>query len=284
MEEVPGRALSAASYRLDLSTNQIHILDQRLADQPLYLSYRYEERISRFAKTLAEIATEIEALRTPAGDQLLSATVADGYESKLASGLSVTPETLLEELHEDASGEEVSGFPIRWSDVTLLPVWDDEFQEEERSWTGTLWNTRISSYAVGLQKLAKATWGSLVADESVWGSRTFPIAGGQYLDSIYDVYLSFWEDPTDGAVYDAWQKRGMGGVAFKTGAQLARRGVLETDLASGVGGRSDLKVTVGSDDHELFTEDEPEPTVSLSSDPVEVPEGATPATGGVELP
>jgi len=263
-------------FRLDHVNNVIYTFDPAMADQRVLLSYRYEERVDRLEQTVQQVADALDAITTPAGYTVVSTTVASGYGSESAEGLSPLPQTVLANRHLDASGTEVTGsLPVRWSDLALHQIWDPEYQNKYRSWTGSLHNTRFSSYAHALRRLARSTWGSLVADDSVWGSKDFPIEGGQHLDTTYDAALGYWVDHVTGAVYDRWQN---------TVAGLDYAGILVSDLRSGVGGIEDLNVSIGKSGPIVGTVGEASHTVSKESSDQTVPIGSSPVEGGVELP
>jgi hypothetical protein len=228
-------------YDYDEELNKVYI-HGNYASQVVRLSYVYMHVVSRLNKTLSQLSTELEALVTPAGDQIIDVTVHSDYATATAEKLQNLPETVIEEFHLDASGTEVEGIPVRWIDCKLEVVWDPELQNNLRAWTGSLVNTKIDSAFQALVETAKQTWGTAVADDSVWGSTKFPLHGGQHFDSIFDAPLGYWENPITGERFNKWQADM--GVDPKTLDTLTYKGILQSEFQSGVGGKNDLRVSL----------------------------------------
>lgn len=228
-------------YEYDESLNKVYISGD-YGSQVVRLSYTYMHVVDRTSKTLTELAAELEALETPAGDQLITVTVHADYGDETAEKLQRFPETLIQEKHLDATGTEVDGLPVRWIDCTIEIVWDPELHDSVRTWTGSLWNTRIDSAFQALVNTAKQTWGTAVADDSVWGTHKFPLHGGQHIDCVYDAPLGYWENPVTGEIFDRWQAEHSTDPC--TGDSLIYKGINRTEYQSGVGGKNDLKVSL----------------------------------------
>lgn len=274
VEEERGRTVPTHSYWLHEDTNTLYMRDAAYAGRALTVRYRYLERVDREGLTLAQLETALESLQTPRGTQLLDVTVQSGLEAYAASHLIPHERVRLREVHRDATNEEVSGLPLRWSAVRLSSVFDIEFHSLLRNDQGTLWNTRLSSYAESLRALARGTWGRAVADESVLGDASFPVEGGLVVESVFDAPLGFWRDGSGGQ-RDQWQ--------IRSGLSGDYRGVLREHLRSGVGGELDLMVVVGGSTRGLSLESEGSHYVAQSDEETTVPSGSTPQTGGVIL-
>lgn len=227
-------------YDYDHDRNKLHI--PMGSNKQVRLDYFYMHVVSRVGKTVQELANELEALESPAGDQLINVTVSASAASQTAEKLQRLPERKIPVRSLDAAGEEVEGLAVRWTDLKIESVWDPELHESVRTWTGSLWNTSIDSAFVSLVDIARQTWGTAVADESIWGSNKIPFHGGQCIDCTYDAPLGFWENPVTGDKYDSWQART--GLDPLTGDSLTYKGILKSDYQSGIGAGSNLKVSL----------------------------------------
>lgn len=265
-------------YDYDEQKNKLYVYGP-YGGEMARITYVYSHSVSRLDKTLSELETELEALQLPGGQQILDVTVYSGLGSYDAEKLSRIPETLIEEDHLDASGTSVSGLPVRWTDMKIEVVWDPEIQENERTWTGSLYNTRFDSAHEALIATGRQTWGSAVSDDSVWGSRAFPLHGGQYFDTIYDAPLGYWENPVTGDKFDQWEA--VDGTDPSTGETLIYKGIRRTDFQSGVGGENDLKVSVESSETIVDTLSEGTPLLSEASSD-DIPDD-DPVSGYVDL-
>lgn len=234
---------SPVEIKYDENRNEIFVYGD-YGSRKVRLSYVYNHRVALTGKTVQELADELEALESPAGDLLIDVTVDSDYASNTAEKLQKIPEVTILETHFDAAGNEVEGLPVRWADLKIEPVWDTEIQDSLRTWTGSLWNTKIDSAFQALVNLSKQTWGTAVADDSVWGSHDFPLHGGQNMDTVYDAPLGYWENPITGDRFDRWQAAL--GTDPVTGATLIYKGITRTDCQSGVGSGSNLKVRIRS--------------------------------------
>lgn len=232
---------SELDYDYDHLNNRLY-LPTGSGGQEVLLDYFYMHVVSRTGKTVQELATELEALETPAGDQLLSITVDADAAAQTAEKLQRIPEHVIPIYSDDSAGEEVEGLAVKWSDLKIEPVWEPELHESVRTWTGSLWNTKIDSAFVSLVDVAKQTWGTAVADDSVWGSTDFPLHGGQHIDCTYDAPLGYWENPITGDRYDSWQA--YLGTDPVTGDTLVYKGILRSDYQSGIGSGLDLRVSL----------------------------------------
>lgn len=228
-------------FEYDEVTNTITLFEE-YGLEPVYLNYYYEYRVGKAGLTLSELETALEALQSPSGDALLAVTVASGYGSYDATKLQRMEDTLLLENHLTLGGVEVAGLPLRWSDMKITVVWDPEFQESQRSWSGALWNTKVDEAFISLQKTSKQTWGTAVADESIWGPDEFPLHGGQHIDVTFDAPLGYWENPITGTRFDRWQAASL--YDPTTGDFLLYKGLRKTDFQSGIGHNTDLKVSI----------------------------------------
>ena len=264
-----------SNYKLDLHRNRIYLQDEDIQYDTFYVSYSYEKRVNRVGRTVQQVGDDIEAIQTANGYSLVYVDIASGYESKDAAGLSILPLTRLQRTHTDAANQDVSYLPIRWSDAFLHQVSDKEYQDNFRLPWGSLYNTQISSYAQALINLSKSTWGTLVADESSWGSEDFPVQGGQYLDTIFDPHMGFWLNPTTGKIYTTWNKDQDSGAVYS--------GPTEDSFQSGVGSKWALKMVVGTNTRSVGTEPEADSLVSGDPFSQSVPNDNSPINGGVEL-
>lgn len=248
--KIVGADGSDIDYDHDPVSGDVYVLDLHLAGTMVTASYVYEERVDRLSRTVQEVADALEAIQAPWGAQVLEVAVEAGYGALPASNLSRVTGTNLASIHQDVTGADVEGLPVRWTDMRIQSVWDPDMQDSMRNESGSLWGTKIDSAAHSLRSLSKMYWGSAVADESIWGTHEIPLHGGHHLDTIYD-------PPLD-AIPDS----------------LFCSGPADTD---------DLKVAVASDDaifetgtegrHIIGETDEPmtQPDGSNSSDLVEVP-------------
>jgi len=266
-------------HEYDPAINTIYV-DGEYGGESVLLSYNYLHRVSRRDKDLDTLKVDLEALANPAGDELISVEVAGGWGSKTAEKLASMPETYILEEHKDAANTAVAGLPLRWTDCIIESVWDADLHERVRTWTGSLWGTKIDKAFVSLAEVAKQTWGTAVADDSVYGSYAFALHGGQHMDMTYDAPLGFWENPVTGTRYDQWQAAN--GLDPDTGTTLIYKGIRKNEFQSGVGGKRDLRVSIRNTSAIIDTLAEGQTRVNEDSTEADLPDGTDPVEGYIE--
>lgn len=179
----------------DLNDNDVdwHLNDKKIyvADQtPLKIIYQFYLNIELTGKTLTEIKDELEALKNDDGDELLSVSVDSEFVSEDASKLLPLQWTEIKEWHLNAKGQDTNGLPLKWAEVKIIPIWDEDYVESLEDENGSLYLSKYVHYYETLVKQSKQFWGSFVPGVTLYPSEKFPIYGMQYLKTIPDAELS----------------------------------------------------------------------------------------------
>lgn len=238
---------------------------KKYANDPVFLTYEYVEKVDFGTHTLDSFISAVNAL-TFNGVPLVTMTLGDQVGSDLsASGIMRFPPVVLGEgTYRDAAGEELDGqYPIRWAEIKLYAFMDKAFKSQYLNSNGSYFGTKYDAWAARMKAFMRTTWGLLVADDNVWTGKKIKVSGIGSLDTVYDARSGYWMAP-DGTIYPTYMAEYLDYIDPVTGVMLVYVGVPEEWVLSGVGDGDDLYVTIDGEEEADFDQ-EPQDTLGVTS-------------------
>ena len=244
IKDAYGNVIDPLNIKVDFKENKIYLYNLKHKHSMYYVTY--PKKISTPITntiTLNELITNLEALiynDTQIVDVTLSS---DLTGDELADGLLRQELRLLGNSRYTKDDTEQYGVPLRWTNLSIFHLVDEEFWDRSKNNDGNLYNTKIESYVDMFKNKVHRTWDQVILDEDVWDNSE---ESQQYLPGILDAMFGYYRSSnlTHQYKHSFLQALDKGFVSELDKSILKYIGINKEDIKSGIGYDLDLKVTI----------------------------------------
>jgi hypothetical protein len=239
-----GTIVSPEDWTFDWDRNEIVFNNQDYAGLTVTISYLYYEFVPTYGKTLDQVINNINALRTPGGDYVATATC--NIDSSLsADGIPLMPAEFIEDVHITNTGDYYDEYRLPVGEASLRALNDNDFIKTIMGSGDVYFNTPLIRWIEQVNNLAGIGWEHLQFDQSRMGDDY----GLSVIPTLADPTTTYYatSSPIQTETFSATEASILGFT--DTGANvLHRMGFADVELQSGVGGIDDLKLIVEDGD------------------------------------
>jgi hypothetical protein len=231
--------------------NKIVFSDSGLLEQPVYATYRYQQRLDLTTGTVDDV---MDWLINVNKDNQYILDVSTGSvinTGSPASYLALVPRTeVVRNNYNTFGGVEQVGLPIRWTDGSIRKMNDPEFFDSKLNHQNTHFGTKMERWARFLQSYIHTQWGFLIADRNVWSNPEKPDSSFTSLPTTYDPQFSYWEGSSKKTPtrYSTAQAYAYNFVDPADGSDMIYKGIPSAMIRSGIGDSTDLIVKIVSEE------------------------------------
>jgi len=246
VESPIGTRLNHDQYSFDWDRNEIIFKDQDYGGLTITVSYMYYLTATIWSRTLQQVVDDLNAMVTPGGERLVTASIKDGVSSSLsAEGIPLTPAEFIEDVHVTPTGDYYDMLCFHCGEASLRSLADEDFISSEMGSGDVYFNTKLMQYVEEARNLTKFGWENLVFDST----RMSDALGLAVIPTLADPKTTSWASshPMDQDVFDTVEAE-FNDYLSTGDLPLKRTGFPAIQLQSGVGGADDLKVVVEEGD------------------------------------
>jgi hypothetical protein len=223
-----------------LDGQDVKFKHNKLLDTPIYVTYRYLKRYNTVDKTIADVRTFMTG-------NLLDVTTGAVAMTGEAKELALIPRSQVAEIRYRTYGGEIStGLPVRWSNLSLRRLDEEEFQLQHLNTYRNHFGTKVERHARYLESFIHTQWGFLIADKNLWSEEDKPQSGMTVLRTTYDPHLGHWQSSSAkrDVTYTTAQAYAYNYVSPFDGSDMIYVGVGSSLFKSGIGDKTDLLVKI----------------------------------------
>lgn len=244
IKDAYGNVLDSKNFKVDFLKNKIYLYNLTHKHSKYYITYPKKISTSiTSTTTLNELKSSLESLIYN-DTQIIDVTLSsDLTGSELADGLLRQEIKLAGNSRYIKDTVEFYGSPIRWTNLSIFHLVDEEFWDRNKNSDGNLYNTKIESYVDMFKNKAHRTWDQIILDEDVWDNSEESQA---YLPGVLDAMFGYYRSSNliHNSKFSFLQALDKGFVSELDKSILKYIGINKDDIKSGIGDNLDLKVTI----------------------------------------
>jgi len=244
----PGNEVPKADYVVNYETKTLVFNKEKYQGKDCWVSYAKKLSIDIGPSiTLSTVVTNLEAIQYDSR-QLLTVTLSsDRVGTESSDGLlrQDIPLSSIDRYEHPTNGTTM-GRRIRWTNLSLQGLLDQDYWSRHVNEDGHVLNTIIEAHVDSFNRMAHHTYEQIVLDRDTWDPVDEDVEVGGHLWRLWDAIGGYWRSSnlSNTTRYSTAQAFDRGFIVEEDKSIMRYVGVPKEDFKSGIGKTDDLKVVI----------------------------------------